>query len=141
MTRQKYGTKTFDIWVVCVYNKGKYGKHGIKYFAYAVYKVRLGLRAIYEDYRISEGIELSFSVKNQCRIKTTTKNPVGSKLFYGISFILTDMWVYLTCLSLSLPKKGGRQLFCDLLPLKLMLTFLCQVIERKYLVVDCVYLE
>ena len=44
MKSQKYGSVTFNIWVVCVYNKGKYGKQGIEYFAYAIHKVQLGLR-------------------------------------------------------------------------------------------------
>lgn len=74
-------------------------------------------------------------------IKTTTKNPVVRLLFYGIAFILTDMWVYLTWTYLSLRRRGGRQLFHDLLPLKLMLTFLRQVIDQKYHVVNCIYLE
>ena len=87
MKSQQYGSVTFDIWVVCTYNNGKYGKYGITYFAYAVYKVQIGLRAIYQDYRKRFGIELSFSVKNQCRIKTTTKNPIVKLLFYGIACI------------------------------------------------------
>jgi len=111
MKSQKYGAVTFDIWVICTYNNGKSGKSGIKYFAYAVYKVQVGLRAIYQDYRKLFGIETSYRVKNQCRIKTTTKNPVVRLLFYGIAFILTDMWVYLAWTYISLARKGGRQLF------------------------------
>ena len=95
-----------------------YRKYGIKYFAYAVYKVQVGLRFIYQDYRKRFGIETSYRVKNQCSIKTTTKNPLVRLLFYGIAFILTDMWVYLTWTYLSLARKGGRQLFYDLLPPK-----------------------
>jgi putative transposase len=83
----KYGSVTFDIFVVCTYNNGKYGKYGIKYFAYAVYLSKSRTKSHLSRYGKRFGIELSLSVKNQCRIKTTTKNPVVRLLFYGIAFI------------------------------------------------------
>ncbi len=51
MRSQKYGDVTFDVWVVCVYSKGKYGKHGIKYLAYAVCKPPMSLLGIQKAYR------------------------------------------------------------------------------------------
>ena len=76
---------TFDLWVVCKYQKGKRGKHGIEYLAYVVYKVTIGLDYIYQDYRKRFGIESSYRLKNICRIRTTTKNPIIRLLFVGIS--------------------------------------------------------
>jgi putative transposase len=73
---QVYGIVTFDVWIVCSYHQGHRDKHGIQYFAYAVYKVKLGLRSIHHDYRKRFGIETSYRLKNQCRIRTTTKNPI-----------------------------------------------------------------
>ena len=67
---------TFDLWVVCKYQKGKRGKYGIEYLAYVVYKVTIGLDYIYQDYRQRFGIESSYRLKNICRIRTTTKNPI-----------------------------------------------------------------
>jgi len=51
MHSQKYGAVTFDVWIVCVYSKGRYGKHGIKYLVYAVYKPPMSLKGIQKAYR------------------------------------------------------------------------------------------
>jgi putative transposase len=91
MTSQAYGTVTFEVWVVGVYSNGKRGKHGHEFYAYAVYKVSLGVRALYQDYRLRFGIESSYRLKNTCRIKTTLKKPVVRLLFVGIAFLLIDL--------------------------------------------------
>jgi hypothetical protein len=91
MTSQPYGTVTFAVWVVGVYTNGKHGKHGHELYAYAVYKVALGLRAVHRDYRLRFGIESSYRLKNTCRIKTTMKKPVVRLLFVGIAFLLIDL--------------------------------------------------
>ena len=77
--------------VVGVYSNGKHGKHGQEFYAYAVYKVSLGLRALHQDYRLRFGIESSYRLKNTCRIKTTMKKPVVRLLFVGIAFLLIDL--------------------------------------------------
>jgi hypothetical protein len=91
MTSQRYGTVTFVVWVVGVYSNGKHGKHGQVFYAYAVYQVSLGLRALHQDYRSRFGIESSYRLKNTCRIKTTMKKPVVRLLFVGIAFLLIDL--------------------------------------------------
>lgn len=91
MKSQTYGTVTFEVWVVGVYSNGKHGKHGREYYAYAVYKVSLGLRALHQDYRLRFGIESSYRLKNTCRIRTTMKKPVARLLFVGIAFLLIDL--------------------------------------------------
>ena len=131
---------TFNVWIVCCYHHGQRGKHGIEYFAYAVYKIQLGLRAIHHHYRKRFGIETSYRLKNQCRIRTTTKNPVVRFLFVGIAFILVDLWVYLMWTYVSRPRKGSRVIFHCLFGLKRMLSFLSQAIERHRHLVDAVYL-
>lgn len=91
MKSQTYGTVTFEVWVVGVYSNGKRGKHGHEFYAYAVYKVSLGLRALHQDYRLRFGIESSYRLKNTCRIKTTLKKPVVRLLFVGLAFLLIDL--------------------------------------------------
>jgi putative transposase len=91
MKSQTYGTVTFAVGVVGVYSNGKHGKHGQEFYAYAVYKVSLGLRALHQDYRLRFGIESSYRLKNTCRIKTTMKKPVVRLLFVGIAFLLIDL--------------------------------------------------
>ena len=141
MHSQKYGIVTFDVWIVCVYSKGRYGKHGIEYLAYAVFRPPISLKGIQKAYRKRFGIETSYRLKNQCRIRTTSKNPAARFLFMGIAYIIKDIWVWLIWTYVSCPRKGGRMLFHNLFPLKLMLTFLRQAADRKHRIADSVYLQ
>ncbi len=133
-------TVTFDLWIVCTYKKGKRGKHGIEYFAYVVHRLNLSLIAIHQDYRRRFGIESSYRLKNQCRIKTTTKKPALRLLFVGLAFIIVNIWVYLLWRFISKPRCGGRLIYRQLFGLKQMLAFLRQAVDRIYQVVEAVYL-
>ena len=131
---------TFDLWVVCKYQKGKRGKHGIQYLAYVVYKVTIALDYIYQDYRKRFGIESSYRLKNICRIRTTTKNPIMRLLFVGISFLLVNIWIYILWSKISKTRRGGRLVYHHLFPLKQMLAFLSNGVNRIYEVREIVYI-
>ena len=137
----KYGTVTFEAWVVGTYTNGKYGRHGVEYQAFAVYKVPLRLRALPDDYGKRFGIESSYRLKNQSRIRTTTKNPVVRLLYVGIAFLLVDLWIYLVWTYVSRPRRGGRLLFPSLFPFKMMLRFLRQAVDRRHIVIEAIYLK
>jgi putative transposase len=140
MKSNDYGTVTFDVWVVCVYQNGKRGKHGRRYYAYVAHQVRFGLRALHRDYRLRFGIESTYRLKNTCRIKTAMKNPVARFLFAGIAFLLIDVWIFLLWTVVSRPRRGGRQVYRSLFPLQRLLDFLRQAIERRYTVKTAIYL-
>ncbi|MCP4113790.1 MAG: ISH3 family transposase [Desulfobacteraceae bacterium] len=140
MHSQSYGSVTFQVWVVGTYEMGRRGHHGVKYLAFVVYKVSLGIRALPGDYRKRFGIESSYRLKNLSRIRTTTKNPVTRLLYVGIAFLLVNLWVFIIWTYVSKPRKGGRQLFQTLFPLRTMLQFLRQVVERKTGVKTEIYL-
>jgi len=57
-----------------------------------------------------------------------------------ISFLLVNIWVNLLWLKISRKRKGSRLIYRTLFILKQMLTFLSQAIERKYQVVEGIYL-
>ena len=140
MHSQLYGSVTFQVWVVGTYEMGRRGHNGVKYLAFVVYKVSLGIRALAGDYRKRFGIESSYRLKNLCRIGTTTKNPVTRFLYVGIAFLLVNLWVFIIWTHVSRPRKGGRQLFQGLFPLRTMLQFLRQAVERKIGVKTEIYL-
>ena len=131
---------TFDLWVVCKYQKGKRGKYGIEYLAYVVDRVTIGLNYIYQDYRKRFGIESSYRLKNICRIRTTSKNPRIRLLFVGISFLLVNIWIYILWSKISKPRRGGRLIYRKLFNLKQMLAFLSNAINRIYEVRETVYI-
>ncbi len=139
MNQGKDNEVTFDLWVVCKYQKGKRGKYGIEYLAYVVYQVTITLDYIYQDYRKRFGIESSYRLKNICRIRTTTKNPTIRLLFVGISFLLVNIWIYILWSKISKPRRGGRLVYNHLFPLKQMLGFLSNGVNRIYEVREIVY--
>ena len=105
------------------------------FFVYAVYKVKLTLQLIHDDYRLRFGIKSSYRMKNQCRIKTTIKNPTIRLLFVGLSFLIINVWIYLVWHYVSRLKRSTRQVFSYLFTLKQMLEFLRQAVDRNYGVV------
>jgi hypothetical protein len=140
MSRGKDDNVTFDLWIVCKYRKGKRGKKGVEYFAYAVHNVKINLNYVHEDYRKRFGIESSYRLKNICRIRTNNKKPALRLLFVGISFILINIWVYLLWFKISHPRQGRRLIFIKFFGLKQMLAFLRQAVEQKYLTVRDIYI-
>ena len=146
MNEGKDNEVTFDLWVVCLpsnggkYQKGKRGKYGIEYLAYVVDKVTIGLNYICQDYRQRFGIESSYRLKNICRIRTTTKNPIIRLLFVGISFLLVNIWIDILWSKISQPRKGGRLIYHKLFNLKQMLAFLSNAINRIYEPRETVYI-
>ena len=127
-----YGQVVCQIRVVCTYQKGRRGRHGVQYFLYVVHRIKVALRATHQYYRARFGIETSYRLKNQCRIRTTTKNPAMRLLFVGISFILVNLWIYLLWTRITLRRQGGRLVLRFLFPLKTMLEFLAHAVQRRF---------
>lgn len=73
MKSQEYGDVDFQLAVVCSYAKGARKKHGVEYLRYVVYRVKVMLGGVRDQYRYRFGIETSFRIKNHGRIRTTTK--------------------------------------------------------------------
>lgn len=102
--------------------------------------MQLTLRSIHSDYRLRFGIESSYRMKNQCRIKTTTKNPIVRFLFVSIAFLIVNLWIYLLWRYVSHSRRGGRLLYPKLFSLAQMLGFLRQAVDRIYGVESAIYL-
>ncbi len=157
LNKNKDNEVIFPLWRVCKYLKGKRGKFGIEYLPYVVYKVKISLDYIYQDYRQRFGIESSYRLKKRmrptwsltpgrtrtkplCRIRTTTKNPILRLLYVGISFLLVNIWIYLLWSKISKPRRGGRLVYNYLFSLKQMLSFLSNEINQIYQVRKVVYI-
>jgi putative transposase len=140
MGEGKDNNVNFNLWIVCKYKKGKRKQHGIEYFAYVVYRAKVNLSYIHQDYRKRFGIESSYRLKNLCRIRTNNKKPVLRLLFVGISFVLVNIWVYLLWFKISRKQKGRRLIYRKFFGLKQMLAFLRQVVERKYETIKGIYI-
>ncbi len=135
-----YGQVSCQIRVVCTYQKGRRGQHGVHYLLYVVHRINVALRATHQHYRARFGIETSYRIKNLCRIRTTTKNPTIRLLFVGISFVLVNLWIYLLWTCISLRRRGGRLVVRHLFPLKTMLVFLAHTVERRFPLITTIVL-
>jgi len=93
MTSPTEGEETFDVWVVVKYTKGKYGRRGREYFAYAVYQPKCELHQVYEEYRLRFGIESTYRLMNRVRARTNSRRPIYRLLLVGIAFVLQNIWV------------------------------------------------
>jgi hypothetical protein len=135
-----YGSVRCQIRVVCSYYKGFKGKHGIQYTLYVVHRVKVALHQLHDHYKDRFGIETSYRMKNHCRIRTTSKNPVTRFLFVALAFILVNLWVYLLWYFVSQTQRGGRVVYRALFSLKTMLEFLCHAVERHFPPITAIYL-
>ena len=61
-------------------------------------------------------------------------------LYVALAFILANLWVSLLWQTVSVTRRGGRRVFQERFPLKTMLSFIHQVIERHFPLVRAVYL-
>lgn len=137
---QKHGTVTVQMRVVCNYHKGHRGKHGVQYSLYAVHRVSVALHQLHHHYKDRFGIETSYRLKNHCRIRTTSKNPVTRLFFVALAFILVNLWVYLLFTYFGRIKRGKRIVYRELFSLKTMLELLSSAIEQYFPVITSIYL-
>jgi putative transposase len=93
----EYGEWTVKAVVLRRYQKGRYGKHGVQWFAYAIGSLprQTPLRQIFEWYRRRFGIETSYRQMNHLRARTTSRNPVFRLLLVGLAFILANLYLTL----------------------------------------------
>jgi putative transposase len=61
-------------------------------------------------------------------------------LYVALAFILVNFWVYLLWQVVSVTRRGGRRVFQECLPLKTMLSFIRQALERHFPLLKAVYL-
>ena len=137
---QKYGSVIHSMKVICNYLKGKNDKHGVQYSLYVTHRVNVALNQVHKHYKDRFGIETSYRIKNECRIRTTSKNPVTRFLFVALAFILVNLWVYLLWVFVSRKRPGGRVVYRECFSLKTMLEFLSIAVERHFPVITEVYL-
>jgi putative transposase len=133
MRSHKYGEAIFEVGVVRKYSKGRYGRHGVEWFAYVLLgAIRLPLHQIYQEYRLRFGIESTYRLMNKVPARTTSRSPGLRLLYVGIALTLVNIWVYLKWAYLSWPRRGGRDVRAELFPLTMFKQFLLEAIKEIY---------
>jgi hypothetical protein len=132
---------TVSICVKCRNRRGERGKHGREALVYAYGG---GLRPssyqwVKETYRSRFAIETSYRQLGQARIRTSTRDPLLRLLYVGLALLLRNVWVWLHWQVLSHPRRGGRRLDLDQLPLRAMLLWLQHLAEQLLGVCDQIH--
>lgn len=106
-----YGPLTVKAVVVRRYLKGRYNRHGVKWFAYAVANLPRGtpLAQVFQWYRRRFAIETSYRQMNHLRARTTSRSPGLRLLLVGLAFILVNLYISLrrAFTSLADPARSG----------------------------------
>lgn len=126
------GEVTFEVVVVQVYLQGKYGKHGCRWFAYAVFGIKAKPKQVFEMYRLRFGIETSYRMMNQVRARTTSRKPSLRLLLVGIAFTILNLWAYIRWQWLGQPRRGGRVVDGKLFHLERMARMLSRAVDAIY---------
>jgi hypothetical protein len=101
-----------------------------KVWLYAVWKLEhRSLTWIANRYRERFGIESSYRLLNEVRIRTTKRCPVYRLLCVGIALILCNEWVGLHWDYLALSRRGRRVVDLNQLPLRAMAHWIEGVVE------------
>ena len=96
---QRAGAYTVGAVVVVRYSKGRYRRHGVRRFAYAVAGLSLpgtaACRAVFQWYRRRFGIESSYRQMHQVRARTTSRHPGLRLLLIGLALVLVNLYICL----------------------------------------------
>jgi hypothetical protein len=105
-TRAAYTT---DVVIVCKYSAGRYGRHRVEYFAYAVYGLGpIEAHQLFKLYRWRFGIETSYRQLHQVRARTSSRNPALRLLLVGLALLIVNLWVLLRRTWVQVTRYGGR---------------------------------
>jgi len=126
------GEVTFDVVFVQTYLKGKFGKHGRRWYAFAVSGIKAQPKQVYEMYRLRFGIESSYRMMNQVRARTCSRRPSLRLLLVGIAFTILNLWSFIRWKWLGQPRRGGRLVDGKLFHLHRMARMLSRSVEAIY---------
>jgi Transposase DDE domain len=130
---------TVRICVKCRNYRGERGQHGRQALVYAFWGLAPSSgQWLFETYRLRFGIETTYRQLHEARIKTCTRDPLLRLLYVGLALILRNVWVWLHWEVLSYPRRGGRRVDLNQLPLRALLGWLQQLVEQLLLPVDAI---
>lgn len=133
----KHGRRaTVSIAIVCRNFRGQRGRHGRRTQLYAYWGLRPGsLRWVSETYRKRFGIESSYRQLHECRIRTSTRNPLLRLLYVGLALLLRNVWVWFHFNRLAIRRGPGIEVRDDLFRLGELLLWLAHLVAAEFGVV------
>jgi len=106
---------TTDVAIVRTYTAGRYGRRGVAWFAYAVYKMsHIPPNQIFTLYRRRFGIESGYRQLGQVRARTASTSPALRLLLVGLALILLNLYFSLRQAWFTVHRYGSRVHFASL---------------------------
>jgi hypothetical protein len=125
-------TARVGICVHCRNRRGRRGKKGRERLVYAFWGWKpTHPRQVSDLYRERFAIETSYRQLNQCRARTSTRNPAIRLFLVAVALLLRNVWVWLHWEVLSAKRRGWRLLRLRVLRLKELLQGLLQVAGER----------
>lgn len=110
MRSSKAGKLRITVAVCCKYSKSRYRRPGVRYFCYAVYRVRLMKpRQISEKYRRRFAIESSYRQMHEVRARTAMRNVLVRLLLVALALFLVNAYVLMRQIIQRISTYGSRQ--------------------------------
>jgi Transposase DDE domain len=120
--------------------RGQRKRRHARWFLYVLIHVQLSPQAAHAKYRYRFGIESSYRLMRQVRVRTNSRNPALRFLFMALAFILLNIWLSLRFRFCQGPGGGraGRPLDEARFRLARFASFLAHAIERSYAYVSAI---
>jgi putative transposase len=108
----------------------------VKWLLYVTINVKWPPLKVKKRYRRRFGIEASYRHMRQLRLFSTSRNPALRFFFYGLAFLLLNIWVLFCCKCLRHP--GTHRIDKTLLPLTQFKAFIRRAVEQLRGVIDSI---
>lgn len=135
---KEHGDCTVPIAVVrCFKHSSKRGqakKRKGSWFLYVLIKLELKPEQCHARYRRRFGIESSYRLMRQVRVRSNSRNPAMRFLYMALGRVLVNIWHCLKFRFTQLPRRGqaGRALDESAFRLNRFASFLRHALERRY---------
>jgi len=123
---------TSDLAAVATLVPNKMGKLRRKWLLFVVILLDWQPHTILRHYRSRFGIESSYRLLRQVRIKTTSRNPALRFFLLGFALLLVNVWAFVRSIVARLPGPGPYRLDLTILTLASFVQLLRRAVETIY---------
>jgi putative transposase len=126
---------TAELAVVATLVPNKEGRRRRKWLLFVVLNLDWQPQTVCRCYRFRFGIESSYRLLRQVRIKTTSRNTALRFFLLGFALLLVNVWAFVRCVVARLPGPGPYRINASLFPLHTFCQLLRRAVETIYHVV------
>jgi putative transposase len=127
-----HGTLAAPVGVVRTWSERRDGTRQSQWLVYVLIRCRWRIREMRRRYRRRFGIESSYRLLEQVRLRTSSPNEALRFLALGLALLLGSVWIALHWRYLRVPGSGPRRVLRERFTLEQMANFLRRAVEAIY---------